>query len=93
MLAHKYVDFEEAFFCTNLRKFLNIVFPDEWSPIAARKIESGAEFSLNDDHFAPKWTHIPLTVRKGKTDLETCMKSVIFRVHDCIHHCGDFRFH
>lgn len=35
--------------------------------------------------WAPRWSKIPPTVRTGRDDLETALKSVIFRVHDCLH--------
>lgn len=80
------INLEKAFNSTDLKEFIYEVFPDEWSPICARIIESGAEFG-ETDKFAPRWSPIPFTIRKSKTgDLtETYLKSIIFRVHDCIH--------
>lgn len=78
------IDLEKAFNCTDIREFLKEVFPDEWAPLAARIIESGAVFRDIKD-FAPRWTDIPFTLRKGKSDSESYLKSMIFRVHDCLH--------
>lgn len=81
------INIEKAYNSTNLKDFLFEVFPDEWSPIVARIIESGAEYNKSEDKFAPRWSSIPLTIRKSKRDIkeETYLKSIIFRVHDCIH--------
>jgi len=78
------IDVEKAFFCTDIREFLKEVLPDEWSSLSARIIESGAVFRDIKD-FAPRWTDIPFTQRNGKSSLESYMKSMIFRVHDCLH--------
>jgi len=80
------INLEKAYFSKNLREFIYEVFPDEWAPIAARIIESGAEFG-ETDKFAPRWSCIPFTERKSKRGnvKETYLKSIIFRVHDCIH--------
>jgi hypothetical protein len=80
----KTIDFIKAAECTDLQEFMYMVFPEEWYPIVARIIETGAEFSQIND-FTPRWTGIPLTVRKGDSSVETAMKTVIFRVHDCLH--------
>ena len=86
------IDLEAAFNCTDLGEFLLMVFPKEWAPVAARIVESGAYFveskeGEGGDKFAPRWTPVPLTVRKSKRGLEaeTQFKSIIFRVHDCLH--------
>lgn len=80
------IDVAKAAKATSLREFLFEVFPDEWAPIAARIVESGAEFG-HTDKFAPRWSSIPFTVRESKrgNEMETHLKTVIFRVHDCIH--------
>lgn len=80
------IDIEKAFKTTNLEEFLIEVFPDEWYPIIARIIESGAEYG-DTDKFTPRWTAIPFTIRNSKRNIEkeTFLKSIIFRVHDCIH--------
>jgi hypothetical protein len=77
--------FIEAFNTRNVVEFLNLLFPPAWSGVVARIAETGVEFSDTLCHWAPRWSKIPLTVRKGKTDEETAIKSCIFRVHDCFH--------
>jgi hypothetical protein len=87
MSVVRQINLEKAYNCTNLKEFIHEVFPEEWASIGARIIESGAEFIENCDKFAPRWTHIPLTNRISKSgDMsETWLKSIIFRVHDCLH--------
>lgn len=80
----KYVDLKAAYECENLEEFMDIVFPPEWKPIKARIIESGAIFG-ETEKFAPRWSTIPFTQRKGNTPEESYLKSIIFRVHDCLH--------
>lgn len=80
----KQIDFKKAYESRDLEEFLELVFPDTWKPIASRILESGAVMG-EEDKFAPKWSCIPFTERKGDEGLETQMKSVIFRVHDCLH--------
>lgn len=75
----------DAYNSQDIKYFLDILFPEEWKSIAARIVETGAEFSTNMCDWAPKWSKIPLTVKKGKTELEVAVKSCIYRVHDCIH--------
>lgn len=70
---------------TNIEKFLALTFPDEWGGLAARIIETGAEMSEEKCRWAARWSKIPPTVRIGNGDLKTAAKSVIFRVHDCLH--------
>jgi hypothetical protein len=81
---NKEIDFIKAHNTRDLEEFIGLVFPEEWMPICARIIESGAEYS-SEDRFAPKWTPIPYTERHGDDGLETALKSTIFRVHDCLH--------
>jgi hypothetical protein len=69
----------------DLETFLSIAFPPAWSGIAARIIETGAEMAPETCGWAPRWSRIPPTVRRGNQDLDTATKSVIFRVHDCLH--------
>ena len=78
---------ERAANTRDIEEFLTLVFPPEWHGISARILETGAEFADGDGscRWAPRWSRIPLTVRTGKTDFETAVKSVIFRVHDCLH--------
>src|SRR4029078_12513763 len=47
--------------------------------------ESGAKFTTEKVVWAPRWSKIPLTVRKGRDQFSTNVKSCIYRVHDCIH--------
>lgn len=77
--------FAEAFETRDIERFLTLMFPSRWSGLAARIVESGVEMSTTMCPWAPRWSAIPPTVRKGKTDLETHAKSCIFRVHDCLH--------
>lgn len=80
----KKINLKQAFECTDLQQFLYMVFPDEWTPLTARIIESGAVYQ-DTDKFAPRWSTIPFTIRKGQSPTETYLKSIIFRVHDCLH--------
>jgi len=79
--------FCRAFESTDLEEFLSLVFPPSWASIAARILESGAEFSPSMCSWAPRWSRISPTVRKSKNEdpLEDAVKSTIYRVHDCIH--------
>lgn len=79
------VVFKRAFFTNDVKEFMDLMFPKEWAPIAARIIETGVVFSGKNHKFAPRWNKIPSTVRKGKTILETYVKSCIYRAHDLIH--------
>lgn len=78
-------EFVQAFASTEIEKFLELIFPPEWGGIAARIVESGATFDTNMCAWAPRWSKIPPTVRRGSTELETAVKSCMFRVHDCLH--------
>lgn len=69
----------------DIEVFLQLALPPEWAGIGARILESGAEFSPTPCSWAPRWSPIPLTVRRGRNDLETAAKSVIYRVHDALH--------
>lgn len=75
----------DAYKETSLEVFMTLAFPPEWAGIAARILETGAEISPTHCAWAPRWSKIPLTIRKGEANLETATKSVIFRVHDCLH--------
>ena len=77
--------FVEAFHCRDVGKFLNLLFPTAWAGITARIVETGVTFSDSMCHWAPRWSPVPPTVRKGNTEEEMAIKSCIFRVHDCIH--------
>ena len=83
-MMNKYVDVTKAYNSTDLKEFMELVFPKKWTPLIARIIESGATYKENDK-FAPRWSTIPFTERKGKADIESQLKSIIFRVHDCLH--------
>lgn len=80
------IDLKKAATTTDLKEFIFETFPEEWKPIAARIIESGAEYR-ETDKFAPRWSPIPFTIRESKRGIpeETYLKTIIFRVHDCIH--------
>lgn len=90
------VDLERAAATRDLETFLALAFPPEWAGIAARIVETGAVFADAPCKWAPRWSMIPPTVRVGGTPLETAAKSVIYRVHDCLHqlwglpHPGNF---
>lgn len=77
--------FIEAFHTKDIEVFLRLLFPQHWQGAAARIIESGAEFADYLCPWAPRWSKIPPTIRRGKNELDTAIKSCIFRVHDCIH--------
>ena len=77
--------FVEAFQTKDVAVFLRLLFPPPWQGAAARIIESGVDFSNYLCPWAPRWSKIPPTVRQGKNELDTAIKSCIFRVHDCIH--------
>src|SRR6185295_8543805 len=79
------VVFQEAFETRDIERFLSLMFPASWDGVAARIIESGVEMSTELCPWAPRWSFIPPTERKGKTDLEKHVKSCMFRVHDCLH--------
>lgn len=68
-----------------IEDFLRLAFPPEWGGVAARILETGVEMSATPCKWAPRWSRIPPTVRKGPENLSTATKSVIFRVHDCLH--------
>jgi hypothetical protein len=77
--------FFEAFETRDIERFLRLLFPPTWQGIAARIIETGATFSTDMCAWAPRWSKIPPTVRRGRTDYETAVKTCIYRIHDCIH--------
>ena len=77
--------FREAFETRDLATFLRLVFPPEWAPLAARILESGASMSDTCVPWAPRWSPISPTVRKGSTPLHTAVKSALYRAHDAIH--------
>lgn len=77
--------FKKAFETRNVEEFLHLMWPSHWHGVAARIVESGVEFSATMCPWAPKWSKIPPTIRTGKNELETAVKSCIFRSHDCFH--------
>lgn len=77
--------FNEAFHTRDIEHFMKLIFPPEWAAISARIIESGATMSPNICPWAPRWSPIPPTIRKGSSELATSVKSCIYRVHDCLH--------
>jgi hypothetical protein len=79
------INFKEAYETRDIKTFLTLVFPENWAPIIARIVESGATFSESDCYWQPKWSKIQPTEKRGKTDMERYVKSCIYRAHDCIH--------
>ena len=77
--------FKEAFETRDITTFMEIIFPEEWGAITARITETGATMSPDMVGWQPKVSLIAPTVRLGKNDLETHVKSCLFRAHDCIH--------
>lgn len=77
--------FEQLFNTTDLDDFIFNVLPPSWCGIAARIVESGAEFTDEKIKWAPRWSKVPRTVKTGDTEFEGHVKSCIYRVHDCIH--------
>jgi hypothetical protein len=78
-------DIKKAYLTTDAREFMDILFPEEWAPIAARIIETGVVFSGKEHKFAPRWNKVPATTRQGECPMHSWVKSCIFRVHDLIH--------
>lgn len=77
--------FNEAFSTRDLERFLELLFPPTWKSLAARILETGAEMSDEIVPWAPRWSPLSPILRRGRTKLQTEMKSCIFRVHDCLH--------
>lgn len=77
--------FLSAFNSRDVEEFLFLCFPPAWSNAANRIIASGAQFGPIDAPWYAGWSTIPPTIRVGSTPEETAMKSIIYRVHDCIH--------
>lgn len=75
----------EASKTCDIAKFLDFIFPESWKPIAARILESGVQMVEHEVPFAPRWSDVSLTVRTGNSELETALKSSIYRTHDCLH--------
>jgi len=82
--------FYEAFHTHDVARFLELVFPPEWKPVAARILESGVTIAEEMCPWAPRWSPVPPTVRLGRPGspeqgLATLVKSCIYRAHDCLH--------
>lgn len=75
----------EASKSTDLKKFMEIMFPENWYPIISRIIESGAQFDKGMCKWYPRGSNVPFTIKTGKTDLEAAIKSCMYRIHDCFH--------
>ncbi|MBN8612814.1 MAG: hypothetical protein J0L92_19620 [Deltaproteobacteria bacterium] len=74
-----------AYDILDIEDFTRRVLPPAWAGIRARILETGATMSATPCRWAPRWTQIPPTVRVGRTDDESRMRSIIYRVHDCLH--------
>lgn len=75
----------EAYTLRDIEAFTERAFPPEWAGLRARILESGVTMSDGPCDWAPRWSQIPPTERVGTCDDESRMRSIIFRVHDCIH--------
>jgi hypothetical protein len=75
----------EAYDVLDIDEFTRWVFPPAWAAIRARILETGATMSPTRCAWAPRWTPISPTVRIGRCDDESRMRSIMFRVHDCLH--------
>ncbi len=75
----------EAYELVDIDDFTRRALPPAWAGIRARILETGATMSATPCAWAPRWTKIPPTQRIGRTDDESRMRSIIFRVHDCLH--------
>ncbi len=69
----------------DIEAFTERVLPPAWGGVRARILESGATLSAEPCAWAPRWTPVPPTLRIGRCDDESRMRSIIFRVHDCLH--------
>jgi hypothetical protein len=77
--------FHEAFNTRDIARFMELMFPPEWSALRARIIESGATMSKDLCDWAPRWSPVPPTVRGDADALEGRVRSCIYRMHDCLH--------
>lgn len=80
----KVVDVCAAYNETDLETFMRMTFPPHWESLIPRILETGAIYE-ETSKFAPRWSPIPFTRRFGSAGKETSLKSIIFRVHDCLH--------
>lgn len=77
--------FVEAVNARDVGTFLKLLWPEHWQGATARILETGVEFDEALCDWAPRWSKIPLTVRQGKSEIESAVKTCIFRTHDCFH--------
>lgn len=77
--------FRKAYETRDPATFMTLLFPSEWAPIRARILESGVTFSNEMCPWAPRWSPVPPTVRRGGSELATWVKSCIYRAHDLLH--------
>ncbi len=68
-----------------IEEFLRLALPPHWGGIRARILETGATMTASSCKWAPRWSQIPATKRVGRCDDESRMRSIIYRVHDCLH--------
>lgn len=77
--------FKAAFETRNAKEFLDLMFPVEWEAIKARIIETGVTMSQENTDWAPRISPVSPTMRYGKEEHISHVKSCIFRTHDFIH--------
>lgn len=70
---------------TDVETFMKILCPIEWHPIVARIIESGVKFDSGLCKWLIGWSDIPNTKKKGVDDLDSALKTCMFKMHDCFH--------
>jgi hypothetical protein len=77
----------EAVEIRDIDLFLTAVLPPSWAGVRARILESGVVFADRDGRvpWAPRWSAIPWTVKRGEDRTEAALKSVMYRVHDALH--------
>lgn len=69
----------------DLETFLRLVFPPTWGGIIRMIVESGAWMAPSPIAWAPRWSAIPMVVKKGRTPEIAAVKSVLYRTHDALH--------
>ena len=77
--------FKLAYESRDAEEFMTLIFPTEWKSISARILETGVTMCDEMQDWAPRWTPVSPTIRYGKTELETHVKSCIYRSHDLLH--------
>jgi hypothetical protein len=70
---------------TDIETFMKILCPIEWHPIIARIIESGVKFDSGLCKWLIGWSDIPNTKKTGIDDLDSALKTCMFKMHDCFH--------